>query len=256
MKTILNKIEFHYTFLIMALGLVLTGHFSNLIVFTSLVIIHELGHVLASTLFKYKVSKIIIYPYGGLTKLDTLVNTNITKDLLVALCGIIMQSIYYYLVFFLYKNNIIREYIFNLFNLYHYSMLIFNIFPIIPLDGSKIVNLILSKYLNFNLSNKLTIVISFISIIILLKSNLYENNYSLLMVVGIFLTNIYNFYKDLELIYNKFLLERYLYDIYYKKVKIIKDKNKMYKNKMHYFNINNKLIKEREYLTNFFLKKH
>ena len=44
MKIILSKIEFHYTFIIIALGFVLAGYFSNLIVFTSIIIIHELGH--------------------------------------------------------------------------------------------------------------------------------------------------------------------------------------------------------------------
>ena len=46
MKNILNKIEFHYTYIIMAFGLVITGHFVNLIIFTSLIIIHEMGHQL------------------------------------------------------------------------------------------------------------------------------------------------------------------------------------------------------------------
>ena len=105
MKNILTKIEFHYTYIIMALGLVLTGHFINLIVFTSLIIIHELGHYITSIIFKYKVDKIIIYPYGGVTKLNTIINTNITKDLLVAVSGIIFQTLYFIIIFFLYKNN-------------------------------------------------------------------------------------------------------------------------------------------------------
>lgn len=256
MKTILNKIEFHYTFLIMALSLVITGHFANLIVFTSLIIIHEIGHILASLIFKYKIDKVIIYPYGGLTKINKLINTKISNDLVIAISGIIMQSIYYYIVFFLYKNNIIREYIFNLFRMYHHSMLIFNVLPIIPLDGSKIINLILSKYINFNLSNKLTIIISFLTIIIIFKLKIFENNYSFIMIIGVLFSNIYKFYKELDIIYNKFLVERYLYDIYFKKIKIIKDKRKMYKNKSHYFNVKNKLIKEKEYLTIFFTKKH
>ena len=176
MKNILTKIEFHYTYIIMALGLVLTGHFINLIVFTSLIIIHELGHYITSIIFKYKVDKIIIYPYGGVTKLNTIINTNITKDLLVAVSGIIFQTLYFIIIFFLYKNNLIREYTYNLFLLYHKSMLIFNLLPILPLDGGKILNLILSKIISFNLSNKLTIYISLITIIIFLQSNTYQKN--------------------------------------------------------------------------------
>ena len=255
MKNILTKIEFHYTYIIMALGLVLTGHFINLIVFTSLIIIHELGHYITSIIFKYKVDKIIIYPYGGVTKLNTIINTNITKDLLVAVSGIIFQTLYFIIIFFLYKNNIIREYTYNLFLLYHKSMLIFNLLPILPLDGGKILNLILSKIISFNLSNKLTIYISLITIIIFLQSNTYQKNYSLLLTIGVLLQNIYKFYTNINYIYNRFLLERYLYNFTYKRTKLNKDKNKMYKNRIHLFKKDKKIISEKVYLSNFFNKK-
>ena len=67
--------------------------------------------------------------------------------------------------------------------------------------------------------------------------------------------NIYKFYKDISYIYNRFILERYLYNFNYKNNKIINNKNKMYKNKHHIFNINNNLIEEKEYIKSFFEKK-
>ena len=100
MKNILNKIEFHYTYIIMAFGLVITGHFVNLIIFTSLIIIHEMGHIIISKILSYKIDKVIIYPYGGFVKLNTRINTKIENDLLVAISGIIMQSIYFGIIFF------------------------------------------------------------------------------------------------------------------------------------------------------------
>lgn len=239
----------------MAFGLVITGHFSNLIVFTSLIVIHELGHVIASMYFKYKVDKIVIYPYGGLTKFDKKINTNINNDIIVAISGLLFQVVYFLVVLFLYKNNMIREYIYNLFYLYHRSMFIFNILPIIPLDGSKLINLILSKYFNFNVANKLTIIISFMTIIIFMFSGIFDKNYSLIMIIGVLLNNIYKFYSELSYIYNRFLLERYLHNFNYKKYKVIDNKDKMYKNKRHYFYINGKIIGEKEYLNSFFQKK-
>lgn len=255
MKNISNKIEFHNTYVVVAFGLIITGHFSNLIIFTSLIIIHELGHTVSALLLSYKVDKIIIYPYGGLTKLNTKINTKIEKDLVVTISGIIMQSLYFSIIFFLYKNNIIREYIYNIFKLYNNSMLIFNMLPIYPLDGAKILNLILSKYLNFNISNYITIIISFIAIIIFVITNSYEKNYSLLITIGVLLQNIYKFYNEITYIYNRFILERYLYNFNYKQKKIIKNKNKMYKNKYHIFNNNGILVEEKEYIKNFFEKK-
>lgn len=254
MKNILTKVEFHYSFLIMALGLVLTGHFVNLLIFTSLILIHELGHVITSIIFNYKVDKIIIYPYGGLTKINTLVNTSIKKDLAVALSGILMQSIYFLIIYILYRNNIIRAYIYQLFFLYHKSMLVFNLLPIIPLDGFKILNLILSWLFNFNLSNNVSVFISLITIVLFLFSNLYEKNYSMVLVIGLLMKNIYVFYNSINYIYNRFLLERYLYDINYQDKKIITNVSKMYKNKSHLLIEDGKIIPEKKFLSEYFLK--
>ena len=239
MKNILNKIEFHYTYIIMAFGLVITGHFVNLIIFTSLIIIHEMGHIIISKILSYKIDKVIIYPYGGFVKLNTRINTKIENDLLVAISGIIMQSIYFGIIFFLYRNG----------------MLIFNLLPIYPLDGAKIVNLILSKYFSFNIANYISIVISLITVIFFLYSDIYENNYSIILVIGVLMKNIYKFYKDISYIYNRFILERYLFKFNYKKKVIIKNKDKMYKNRVHIFNDNGKLMNEKEYISTFFEKK-
>lgn len=239
----------------MAFGLVITGHFVNLIIFTSLIIIHEMGHIIISKILSYKIDKVIIYPYGGFVKLNTRINTKIENDLLVAISGIIMQSIYFGIIFFLYRNGIVREYIYSLFLLYHKSMLIFNLLPIYPLDGAKIVNLILSKYFSFNTSNYISVVISLIMIVVFLYSDIYENNYSIILVVGVLMQNIYKFYKDISYIYNRFILERYLFKFNYKDKKVIKNINKMYKNREHLFNDKGKLINEKEYISTFFEKK-
>ena len=138
-----------------------------------------------------------------------------------------MQSIYFGIIFFLYRNGIVREYIYSLFLLYHKSMLIFNLLPIYPLDGAKIVNLILSKYFSFNIANYISIVISLITVVLFLYSDIYENNYSIILVIGVLMKNIYKFYKDISYIYNRFILERYLFKFNYKKKVIIKNKDKI-----------------------------
>lgn len=102
MKNFLNKMDFHYTYIIMAFGLVLTGHFINLIAFTSLIIIHEFGHVITATIYKYRIKKITIYPYGGITEFDTLVNTKIEKDLHYSnIWYYISTNIFLYNIFFI-----------------------------------------------------------------------------------------------------------------------------------------------------------
>jgi len=248
------KIEFHYTYLLIALGFILTGYFHNLIVFTTIILIHEIGHYTLAKIHHLKVEEIIIYPYGGLVKMNNLLNTSINKELSVAMSGIIFQTVYYLLIILLYNQGIIREYIFNLFTTYNTSILLFNVLPIHPLDGSKILNLLLSKIIPFNIANKLNIAVSIITLIIILMVNYYNFNYTLILTIGIIIDNLVKYQRKLKYIFNKFLLERYIYKITYKKTKKINKINHMYKEKYHILKDKNTYITEKQALSNKFKK--
>lgn len=249
------KIEFHYTYILIALGFILTGYIHNIIVFTSIIIVHELGHYTVAKLNNLNVEKIMIYPYGGLVKMNNLINTSINKELLVAISGIIFQIIYYILITYLYHIGYIREYIYNLFTMYHQSILLFNILPIHPLDGSKILNLLLSKILPFNTANKLNIAISIVTLIIIISINYYEFNYTTLLIIGVIIDNLIKYNKELKHLFNKFLLERYIYNLTYKKRKQINKIKHMYKDKTHILKENNTYITEKQALSRKFKRK-
>jgi len=249
------NIEFHYTYIILAISFVLTGHFSNLIIFTSIIIIHELGHYIIAKITNLTPVKIIIYPYGGITKLNHLINVKITRELLVALSGIIFQTIYYIIIVLLYKNNYIREYIFSLFTKYHYSILIFNLLPIHPLDGSKIINLIISIFLPYKICSYINVILSLITLLILITINYYQFNYTTILIIMIIINNLTTYYKDINYMFNKFLLERYLYNIKYKKNKVITKITNMYKEKNHIIKENNQYITEKQFLNAHFKEK-
>lgn len=241
-------IEFHYTYLFIAFSFIITGHVKDLLVFTSIIIFHELGHYLMARINKVKVKKITIYPFGGITTLDTLINININRELLIAMGGILFQTIYMIIIIILYKHGFVREYIYNLYTRYNNSILYFNLLPIVSLDGFKILNLTLSKIFPFDISNKLSLGISFITLILILIVNYYTFNYTLLLILSVLIINIVNFYKDLNYIFNKFLVERYLYNLSYSKEKIVNNKKKMYKDYRHIFKNGNKYLTEKKYL--------
>ena len=82
----------------MALGFVLVGYYKNLLIFTSIIVIHELGHYIIAKILKFNVVKIVIYPYGGLVKIEDSINKNSNDELLVAISGVVFQSLYYLLI--------------------------------------------------------------------------------------------------------------------------------------------------------------
>ena len=75
MKNILNKIYLHPIFIITIFVFILMGRFKFILYFMLLILVHELGHILISLIFKWNIDKIIILPFGGLTKYNQLINT-------------------------------------------------------------------------------------------------------------------------------------------------------------------------------------
>ena len=250
------KIEFHYTYIIVALSFILTGYFSNLIIFTSIIVFHEFGHYIIAKLYNLNPVKVVIYPFGGITKMNNLINTKISKELMVAISGVLFQNIYYLLMIFLYKNNLLRDYLLNIFTTYHYSIFIFNLLPIHPLDGSKILNLILSKYLPYKLTIRLTIAISIIASIIIISINYYKLNYSMILIMSVIVDNLIKYYKNINYYFNKFLLERYLYKLQLHKTKRIDKIDHMYKEKYHIIKENGGYLTEKQYLKRRFKGNH
>ena len=195
-----NFLTIYFLLLLFLCGYVRVG----LIIFF-IVLIHELGHVFFIKLFKYKIESITIYPFGGITKIYKDINTPIKKELLIASGGIILQLILFIIIYLIPISDFTKI----LFYKYNISIIIFNILPIIPLDGSIICTSILNKSFSFKTSYYLSIIISIIGVILYLLSNYWFslNNY---LIVALFIIKIYYAYKNYNYIFNKFLLERYL----------------------------------------------
>ena len=85
--------------------------------------------------------------------------------------------------------------------------------------------------------------------------NYYNFNYTLILMFGVIIDNLIKYYKQLKYIFNKFLLERYLYKITYNKTKKINKLNNMYKEKYHILKENNTFITEKQALANKFKEK-
>jgi len=239
MKNILNKIYIHPFFLLTVLMFVLIGRFKFLICFMVLILVHELGHIIISLMFKWRVDKIIVLPFGGITKYNEIINRPLIEEFLVAISGIIIQLIFYKLV-----SNYID---YKFFSFINYFIIIFNLLPIYPLDGSKILNVLFNKITNFKNSILFTVIISYVCIIDL--SLLLFNINKLLFMMLIFLfIEVNKYYKEKYLLFNKFLLERYLYNLKFTKEKIINNVDKMKKDYRHIFYIDNKYMTESTFL--------
>ena len=193
-----------------------------------------------------KIDEIYIYPLGGISKFNMDLNISINKELLILINGPIFQHLAYLLLLILlpkYK---------GLINTYHYSILIFNLLPIYPLDGGKLVKLLLNKIISYKRSLKILIYLSYLITIILFI--ITKKNISIFIMISLLLILITKERNKIDYIYNKYLLERYLNNYNFKSNKIINNINNLYRDKKHLIYKNNKYILEKEYLNEMYNK--
>ena len=196
-----------------------------------------------SLLFKWDINKIIILPFGGMIKYDELVNRPLIEEFLIAISGIIFQ----YIFFIIFKSIINYKY----FSFINYFIIIFNLIPIYPLDGSKILNVIFNLITNFKNSILLTLIISY-AFIIILSLTFFNINRLSIFIIYILFKETTKLYNEKESVFNKFLLERNLYDFKFKKRKTIDSVKKMKKDYKHLFKINDRYVTEKYYLKKIF----
>ena len=245
MKNILNKVYFHPLFIVSVLLFIFMGKFRFICYFMILIIVHESGHILTSLLFKWKIDKVIILPFGGLTKYNIKINTPLFQQFIVSISGIIFQILFYLLI----ANKINYDYL----KVINSFIIGFNILPIYPLDGSKLLNVILNIITSFKNSLLISVIISYI-LIILITYYFFSINKIIFLIMSFLILEVNKLYKERNLIFNKFLLERHLNSFKFKREKVINNINKMKKDYRHIFYFNNRYVTEKYYLNIYFNK--
>lgn len=236
------KFKIHTLFYIFALICTLTGLFKEFLIFSFIIITHEFGHILGGLLFKIYPEKIVILPFGGLTIFKMMINTSINKELVVAIMGPIFQILIWLIIYLGGRTN-------DIYNNYNLFILFFNLLPIYPLDGSKIFNLLINKFMSFRKSFFITIYLSILSTLIFIFLIFYKKfNLGWLIILFFILIKIINEFFSFNSLFNKFLWERYNYDFNFKKQKTIKSIFFMKRDYKHILKKDGSFKMEKEFL--------
>lgn len=191
-------------------------------------------------LFKWNIEKVILLPFGALTIFNEDLNRSIFEEFLIVIMGPIFQIIFTLFVY----------YFWNLDEVFYYSLsiLFFNLLPIYPLDGSKLLNLFLNKLISFKRSHMIIIMISVLTIFVLILGS--DFNLIFLLILMFLFMRVIKEIKTHESMFNRFLLERYLKKYRFKKIKKIKslNLNKMRRDYRHLFYDGFKYVSEGEIL--------
>ena len=92
-------------------------------------------------LFRWKIEKVLILPFGGISIFHEDLNRPIKEEFLIVIMGPIFQIVFTLIVYYFFRVD----------DFVYYSLIIlgFNLLPIFPLDGSNIMSLLFNKVVSF-----------------------------------------------------------------------------------------------------------
>src|SRR5699024_986191 len=171
-----------------------TGTFTHLFIILLIVLLHELGHYLMAQFFNWRINRIMLWIFGGVMETDEHGSKPFREEFLVTIAGPV-QHLFIYLL--LYMNSfgvmhIISSPIVDLIFYYNTMILIFNLLPIWPLDGGKLLFLILSTFFPFRKAYNMNLLISMIGSFLLLVIHIFLFSFNLsalLIFVFLFMEN-------------------------------------------------------------------
>lgn len=140
------NIHLHPLLLLLILLSLLTGTFIQLFIILFIVLIHELGHYLAATYYKWRIDYIMLWVFGGVMKTDESSQRSIKEECIVTLAGPFQHIILFFVLTGLSVWQLLPEPILQQAHYYNGIILLFNLLPIYPLDGGKLFLLIQSAF--------------------------------------------------------------------------------------------------------------
>lgn len=207
----MQKIQIHPLFWGVAGLAILTGYFWELIALFSIVFFHEMGHAIAAQYFSWKIQRIKILPFGGICQVDEHGNKPMKEEFMIIIAGPMQHGLIAFLIIILQRFSIITpEYAHLLFQ-FNLMILLFNLLPIWPLDGGKLVQLFLASqkpYLDAykqSLISSCIILIGLHVIVILFA----PYNMQLWLVLSYLYIGLWTGWKQHHFTFMRFLLERH-----------------------------------------------
>lgn len=218
--------------------------FNFLLLHYLVALIHELFHYITAKFLNVEVEEITFLPIGFYLKINGLEDYSFIKQLLVLISGPLSFFFSFLVLRILYNLDLISIYGYKEGLISNNFILIFNLLPIYPLDGSKIIELLLTPFFNEYKLRVIRIILSLLTLVI--ASSYLLSLGEFIVMIFLFITTIVSLVK-LKKDYILYLLSR-MTKKNKRKIKM-NSKKEIYRLKDNYFLENNKILNEKEIIS-------
>ncbi len=143
----------------------MSGYFKWYIIAMSLVLIHEYGHALVAQYFHFKIQRILLLPFGAFLEIEDYGQYPIYQEFCMLLGGLVTHIFIFFFLkygFSLGLSAIAKDYALRMNQL----IFLFNLLPIWPMDGSKLLELILFYLFEYRKAVWINLSVSFVVFIV------------------------------------------------------------------------------------------
>lgn len=189
----------------------LTGTFVQFFILFSIVIFHEFGHYIMAKIFKWRVQRIMFWVFGGVMETEEHANKPVKEDVLVTLAGPFQHLIIYGLLYLCAAGNYLPEIYIEEIAMYNTTILLFNLLPVWPLDGGKLLYCLFTMIFPYQKGYYAVILWSMFTCICLLGIQFVFFSFNLsffLLMAFLFMENLKE-WKRRFFVFMRFLLQRY-----------------------------------------------
>lgn len=170
---------------------------------------HELGHVFAALAVGWRVQSMELLPFGGVAKVDEWGTTRVRDEVLVALAGPFVNLVMILVGYVFYLYGIWGEEWTEFFVFGNAWIAGFNLLPIWPLDGGKILQALLSKVFPFYKTMHVSIVwSSFAACCLIIASFFLPFQWNLVLISCYLILENRLAYKQAQYQFIRFLLKK------------------------------------------------
>lgn len=214
MIQLFKKIKINpFFWIVLSIG-IMTGYFREVLIVFLIVFIHEMGHVCAALYFKWNINKIELLPFGGVVEMNETSNRPIKEEFIVILAGPAQHLWLIALSYLLLPTSFWTINDHEIFIWHNLVILLFNLLPVWPLDGGRIVHLVCSYLWAYQKAYMRSVIFSFTCLVLLtmIAHIIYPFHLNLwIVLIFLFISN-YLQWKQRHFSMIRFLLDRHKRD--------------------------------------------
>lgn len=143
------RFRLHPLFTIVLALAAATGHFLEIILLFGLVLIHELGHAAAAKQFGWRVREVQLTPFGGVAVTDEDGAMPAREEAIVAAAGPAMNAFMIAFAYAMWGAGVWTHAWTIYFVQANATLLLFNLLPVLPLDGGKLLRVSVGGWLPY-----------------------------------------------------------------------------------------------------------